>query len=45
MKSGRRGMKSGLPRFKEQFHPTRTLVVGTGGQWSNVKVPHLACKV
>lgn len=31
VKSGRRGMNSGLPRFKEQFHPTHTLVVGTGG--------------
>lgn len=29
MKSGRRGMNSGLPSFKEQFHPTHTLVVGT----------------
>ena len=31
MKSGRRDMNSGLPRFKEQFHPTYTLVIGTGG--------------
>lgn len=31
VKSGRRCMNSGLPTFSRQFHPTRTLVVGTGG--------------
>ena len=31
VKSGRRSMNSGLPAFSRQFHPTRTLVVGTGG--------------
>ena len=31
VKSGRRSMNSGLPAFSRLFHPTRTLVVGTGG--------------
>ena len=31
LKSGRRGMNSGIPKFCEQFHPKRTLVVGTDG--------------
>lgn len=31
VKSGRRSMNSGLPAFSRQFHPSRTLVVGTGG--------------
>ena len=31
VKSGRRGMNSGLPAFVEAFHPTRSFVVGTGG--------------
>ena len=31
VKSGRRGMNSGLPAFAEAFHPKRALVVGTGG--------------
>lgn len=31
VKSGRRGMNSGLPAFVEAFHPKRALVVGTGG--------------
>ncbi len=31
VKSGRRGMNSGLPRFCENFHPRRALVVGTDG--------------
>lgn len=30
VKSGRRGMNSGLPTFKQLFHPERSLVVGTG---------------
>ena len=30
VKSGRRGMNSGLPAFAEAFHPRRSLV-GTGG--------------
>ena len=31
VKSGRRGMNSGLPKFVEAFHPERSYVVGTGG--------------
>lgn len=31
VKSGRRGMNSGLPAFTEAFHPDKSLVVGTGG--------------
>jgi len=31
VKSGRRGMNSGLPEFVEAFHPKRSFVVGTGG--------------
>ena len=31
VKSGRRGMNSGLPRFCERFHPKRAIVVGTDG--------------
>lgn len=31
VKSGRRGMNSGLPAFAKTFHPNRSFVVGTGG--------------
>lgn len=31
VKSGRRGMNSGLPKFANAFHPKRSLVVGTQG--------------
>jgi hypothetical protein len=31
VKSGRRGMNSGLPSFVETFHPKRAFIVGTGG--------------
>ena len=31
VKSGRRGMNSGLPKFCENFHPKRALVIGTDG--------------
>lgn len=31
VKSGRRGVNSGLPRFRETFHPHRAFVVGTNG--------------
>lgn len=31
VKSGRRGMNSGLPKFCAAFHPSRSLVVGTQG--------------
>jgi predicted AAA+ superfamily ATPase len=31
VKSGRRGMNSGLSAFVETFHPKRSFVVGTGG--------------
>lgn len=31
VKSGRRGMNSGLPAFVEAFHPKQSFVVGTGG--------------
>lgn len=31
VKSGRRGMNSGLPEFVEAFGPKRSFVVGTGG--------------
>lgn len=31
VKSGRRGMNSGLPSFKEAFHPKKSFVVGSGG--------------
>ena len=31
VKSGRRGLNSGLPNFCERFHPKRALVIGTDG--------------
>ena len=31
VKSGRRGMNSGLPNFCERFQPKRALVIGTDG--------------
>lgn len=31
VKSGRRGMNSGLPAFTKSFHPKKSIVVGTGG--------------
>lgn len=31
VKSGRRKMNSGLPKFTDSFHPTHAFVVGTGG--------------
>ena len=31
VKSGRRGMNSGLPKFRERFNPKRDLVIGTDG--------------
>ena len=31
VKSGRRGMNSGLPKFCANFHPKRALVIGTDG--------------
>lgn len=31
VKSGRRGMNSGLPAFGEAFHPRKSFVVGSGG--------------
>ena len=31
VKSGRRGMNSGLPKFQELFQPQRALVIGTDG--------------
>lgn len=31
VKSGRRKMNSGLPKFSKAFHPTRSFIVGTGG--------------
>lgn len=31
VKSGRRGMNSGLPQFSKKFHPDRSLVIGTNG--------------
>ena len=31
VKSGRRGMNSGLPKFCDNFHPRRALVIGTDG--------------
>ena len=31
VKSGRRGMNSGLPKFCEHFHPKHALVIGTDG--------------
>ena len=31
VKSGRRGMNSGLPAFVEAFKPKRSFIVGTGG--------------
>lgn len=31
VKSGRRGMNSGLPKFRERFNPRRDLVIGTDG--------------
>ena len=31
VKSGRRGMNSGIPKFNDLFHPKRSLVIGTDG--------------
>lgn len=31
VKGGRRGINSGLPLFRDQFHPKRALVIGTDG--------------
>lgn len=31
VKSGRRGMNSGLPSFTDTYHPEKSFVVGTGG--------------
>lgn len=31
VKSGRRGMNSGIPKFNELFHPKHSLVIGTDG--------------
>jgi len=31
VKSGRRGMKSGIPKFNDLFHPKHSLVIGTDG--------------
>ncbi|MCD8386830.1 MAG: DUF4143 domain-containing protein [Bacteroidales bacterium] len=31
VKSGRRGMNSGLPEFKKRYSPRQSFVVGTGG--------------
>lgn len=31
VKSGRRGMNSGIPKFNNLFHPKRSLVIGTDG--------------
>lgn len=31
VKSGRRKMNSGLPKFTQAFHPTRSFIVGAGG--------------
>lgn len=31
VKSGRRGMNSGIPAFSKLFHPKRSLIIGTGG--------------
>lgn len=31
VKSGRRKMNTGLPEFVRRYHPTRSLIVGTGG--------------
>lgn len=31
VKSGKRGMNSGIPTFQRKFHPLRSLVVGTDG--------------
>lgn len=31
VKSGRRGMNSGLPAYVEAFHPKQSFIVGTGG--------------
>ena len=31
VKSGRRGMNSGLPAFNGRFHPDKSIVVGTDG--------------
>lgn len=31
VKSGRRGMNSGLPEFRRRFSPAKTFVVGTNG--------------
>lgn len=31
VKSGRRGMNSGIPKFSELFHPKHSLVIGTDG--------------
>ena len=31
VKSGRRGMNSGIPKFKEKYHPAKAIIVGTKG--------------
>ena len=31
VKSGRRGMNSGLPKFNERYKPYNSIVVGTNG--------------
>lgn len=31
VKSGRRGMNSGIPKFKEKYHPEKAIIVGTRG--------------
>ncbi len=31
VKSGKRGMNSGIPMFQEKFHPLKSIVVGTDG--------------
>ena len=31
VKSGRRGMNSGIPKFQKRFSPQRCIIVGTGG--------------
>lgn len=31
VKSGKRGMNSGIPMFPEKFHPLKSIVVGTDG--------------
>jgi hypothetical protein len=45
VKSGRRGMNSGLPAFVKRFNPKRALVVGTDGipidEFYNIKIEDL----